>query len=422
MSDMRVEVAQFRGGRGCLLAARSLFVVSGFLLCATTSVAAGRDGFDGKLVNLRGDGRTEEGFIETGGQMSSRGADGTYLFAVHLGRDAQAYLVLLWKPAPGSPKDWTALTDEAVVETWLWTEPLVRRVLASPEQFNEQRDFLNVTAEQRRRVEGAFPLKGKVHVRRFLSNVDFQLDLDVATETKPPRSIKGTLYGGGSKPEGAAPPAEPVPKKAPAPPPGVALDEPLKAVRAYAEALRDGDEEKLRSLHHTAGKDSEEAVELFIRWVKSSVRLERAAAAKFGRAGADDVSGLMLLPPPGQRGRDMLENLDGGGIDAEVEVRGDRASVDIDPVGTIELRRVEGQWGSFIPAKEAGVGAGGYPMPDHAPLLKALTSAQDRVADDIAAGRIRTVKDAMAAAERAMGEYAKVLGVEADDEGDDEPE
>lgn len=373
------------------------------------------EAFEGDLVNVRGDGRTHKGVAETGGQMSSHGADGTYLFGVHLGREAQSYLVLLWRPAAEAPKDWTSLNDEAIVEIWLWTDPLMGRILASPEQFNEQREFLNVTLEQRKRVEGAYPLKGKVHIRRFLSNVDFQIDLDVVTDTQPPRSIKGTLYAGGSKPQGgvAAVAADRVPMKGPVPPAGVDLGTPLKAVRAYAEALRDGDEAKLRSAHHTAGKDWDAAIDLFIRWAKSSVRLEHAAVARFGQGGADRVLGEMLLPPAGQRGRDMLENIN----DAEVEIRGDRATVELEPVGRIDLRRVDDRWGIFMTGDDTGVGAGGQPKPSHAPVLKLLTAVQDRVAADIEAGRLRTVEAAVTAAERAAGVEAKALGI---DTGDDE--
>jgi hypothetical protein len=387
------------------------------VVCMPRTAVAYQEAFEGEMVNLRGDGRTHKGAMEIGGQMSSRGADDTYLFALDLGREAQSYLVLLWRRAPGAPKDWTALDDKAIVETWLWTDPLMGRVLASPEQFNEQRDFLNVTLEQRKRIKGAYLLKGKVHIRRFVSNVDFQIDLDVATDTQPPRKLKGTLYSRGSRPEGAAAAAaEPVPKKPAAAPAGVDLSEPLKAVRAYAEALRDGDAAKLKSVHHTAGKEWDDAIDLFAQWAKSSARLERAAVAKFGRAGADRVMASLLLPPPGERGRDMLDSLDGRGLDPEVEVRGDRASVYIEPVGYIQLRRVGGQWGIFDTGNDTGVGAGGQPKAEHGPVLKILIAAQDSVAPEIEAGRIGTAGEAVKAVERTAKEKAKSLGVAIDDE------
>jgi hypothetical protein len=174
---------------------RAPFCLSLLLLVLAPLGAAGKkaapgEAFDGEMVNIRGDGKVLNGLAETGGQMSA-GGDGNYLFAVHLGRDARAYLVLVWKPAPGAAMDWKALNDKAVVETWLWTGPLLARVLASPQKFDGKRDFLDVTPAQRRRIEGALPLEGKVHVRRFVSNVNFQVDLDVKTDTDPPRAIKG---------------------------------------------------------------------------------------------------------------------------------------------------------------------------------------------------------------------------------------
>ena len=382
--------------------------------CSTTVAAASDHAFEGELINLHGDGRRTTGKVEIGGEITNRGANGTQLYAISLGRE-RAFVVLLWKPKAPPPNTWPQRGGD-ITETWLWTEPYRTDVMRGPNYIERmRRDFIDAAPEQRRQLGGVFRLTGKVEVRRFLSNIDFQLDLDLAAEGDPPRRIKGTLYAGGSKPAGAAAPPEPVPKKGPTPPPGVDLGDPLKAVRAYAEALRDGDEAKLRSVHHTAGKDWDEAIDLFVRWAKSSWRLERIAAGKFGAAGAERVMGALLLPSPPSRGRDILENLP----DAEADVRGDRATVDVEPVGRIGLRRVDGRWGIFMPGAD-GVGAGGQPGKDHAPLLNLLTTVQDQVAKDIDAGRFATADAAVEAANRVALEEMKKRGLDPADEADDD--
>ena len=203
-------------------------------------------------------------------------------------------------------------------------------------------------------------------------------------------------------------------------PTGVNVADPLQATRVYAEALRDGDGPKLRSLHHRGDKEWEAAVDLYVQWVTSSVRLERAATTKFGRGGADQIMSHLLLPTPAQRGLDMLEALDGGGIDPEVTVKGNHASVEIDPVGVIELRRIDGRWGVAMTDGPGGVGAGGQPRAAHAPLLKVLTATQDHGAASIQAGRVRSADDAVMAVERVFPEKARELGLEMDDEPMDE--
>ena len=93
-------------------------------------------------------------------------------------------------------------------------------------------------------------------------------------------------------------------------PRGVELDEPLDAVRDYAEALRDWDEATLRALMLAGGERSANEVDLEIRCAKWSVRLERAAASKFGRAGADQLLACpYTLPSAASRGRELLAKL-----------------------------------------------------------------------------------------------------------------
>jgi hypothetical protein len=203
-----------------------------------------------------------------------------------------------------------------------------------------------------------------------------------------------------------------VPKKGPPPPPGVDLGDPLKVVRAYGEGLRDGDEAKLRSVFLTAGKEWDTSIDTLARWAKGSARLERAAVKKFGRAGADKVMGALYLPSAGKLGRDLLGSLG----DAQVKVRGDRATVDVPVVDELELRRVDGRWGLFTPPDpDEPAGARG----DGADLYKVVTAAQERVAPAVEAGRLATPEAAVAALNRAAGEESKKLGIgEEDDEED----
>lgn len=375
------------------------------LTCAATpAMVLARDAaFEGQLVNLRGDGRTKDGVVELGGQMSNRGADGTTLFGVSLGLE-QAYLVFLWKPAADAPKIWSGL-EGAAVEAWLWTDPYLHQVFDSKPGADPVRKFIDATPGERRRIDGVFELKGKVDIRRFKSNVDFLIDVDLATAGKPPRKLKGEVrIGDGGEAEADAAP----PRKAPAPPKGVELGQPMGAVRAYAEGLRDGDEAKLRALFHTAGKRSEGYVDLIVRWAKSSVRLERAAAAKFGPAGADEVMGALWLPSAGSVGRGLLENLDA----AEVEAKDDQASVRIEPVGLIELRRVEGQWGMFVPEPRAARGRAGGD--DEIAPLKLIADVQEAVAPAVETGTHATAADAIEALERAGEKAAAELRQAAD--------
>ena len=346
--------------------------------------------FDGHAGNLRGDGRTTDGVLELGGQRQNRGTDGTMLFGVSFGLE-KAYLVFLWKPAPDAPKNWSSLKG-AKVEACLWTDPFLERTYDARTGTDAVVKFLDATPQERRRIDGVSELIGKVDVRHFESNIDFVIALDLATAAEPPRKLKGILRMGDGGEAGAN--AAPV-KKAPDPPKGVVLREPIDAVRAYAEGLRDADATKLSALFHTSGKRSEGYVDSFIRWATSSVALERAAAARFGRAGADKVMAALWLPSAGSLGRDLLENL----AEAEVEMKeDDRASVGIEPVGLIKLRRVDGQWGMVVPEPPAG-------GDDQTGMLAAMTSIQEVVAPDVAARKIATVGDAVKAIEQA-GEKA----------------
>jgi hypothetical protein len=128
----------------------------------------------------------------------------------------------------------------------------------------------------------------------------------------------------------------------------------------------------------------------------SSARLERTAAAKFGRAGADRVAQALVLPTAASRGKDLLENV----ADADVAVRDDRATVEIEPVGSIELRRVEGRWGIYVADSDVDAGR------DDTNLLKALTAAQEQVATRIESGQVTTVEEAA----RAIGAVAEDAG------------
>jgi hypothetical protein len=367
------------------------------LACATAPSAAlaQRDSvFEGQLINVRGDGQTKEGVVELGGQMSRRGTDGTQLFAISLGRE-EVYLVFLWKPAADPPKDWSAL-EGAAVQPWLWTKTYLLRIDDRTGGKDPVARFIDATTQERRRIDGAFELKGKMDIRRFRSNIDFVIDVDLATATNPTRRIKGVVREGDG---GAAEADVRPPRKAPAPPNGVKLREPIDAVRAYAEAMRDGDGPKLRALFHTAGKRSEQFVDLYVRWATTSVRLERAAVAKFGRAGADEVMAPLFIPPAGSHGRDLLANL----ADAAVEAKGDRASVEIEPVGRIELRRVEGQWGMVVPEPPAAADRAGA-QNDQTDLLKVVAAVQEAVAPAVESGKLKTAADAVAAIERAAEE------------------
>jgi hypothetical protein len=101
-------------------------VLPAFLLLGVSSASAQTEAFEGRHVNIAGDGRTREGKFELGGALSNRGADGTRLFAISLGRE-RAYVASLWKPANADPKEFSPPKNEEVIETWLWTEPFVTR-------------------------------------------------------------------------------------------------------------------------------------------------------------------------------------------------------------------------------------------------------------------------------------------------------
>lgn len=178
---------------------------------------------------------------------------------------------------------------------------------------------------------------------------------------------------------------------------GLDLRTPQAAVQAYGEGLRDSDERKLRALMHPTGRRADAFVDLFVSWVKSSARLERAALHKYGKDEAERLVGALFLPAAGPTGRGLLENL----ADAEVNVEGEQAVVLIDPVGQVDLRRIDGRWRMVVPELppkgKPEEGTGGRWQIE---LMKVATRAQQEVSAGIEAGRYATAADAAEALEQ----------------------
>lgn len=196
------------------------------------------------------------------------------------------------------------------------------------------------------------------------------------------------------------------------------LSTPERAVRAYAEAMRDGDVAKLRAIYHLGGPRVGPYFDLMAQWVTSSVQLERAATRRFGREGAERILNALFMPPPGPTGRMMLENLDRGEFDVEVE--GDRAAVGIDPIGGMELQKVGSDWKYALPEADVELDQA-VRQPDgwQGGLLQILVPTQRAVAEGIESGKYPTADAAAEAAQRMLLEQGQRQGlIQPDDVGD----
>ena len=166
---------------------------------------------------------------------------------------------------------------------------------------------------------------------------------------------------------------------------GPDLSTPLAAARSYAESLRDADAKKFRSCLHTENQIQRKAADAMARWVTSSTALRKAAVAKFGETNAAQVIGAIDFPNAYDRGVESLANLS----NADVTVEQDGGTVLLEPIGKLEMRKLDGSWKvlvTFAPQDKEGK--------DCIAILMAAADAQELIARRINAGDFRTAQDA----------------------------
>lgn len=165
------------------------------------------------------------------------------------------------------------------------------------------------------------------------------------------------------------------------------LATPKDAVRAYGKAMRDGDAGAAKRAVTNADP---KVVEALAAMGSSRRRIIDAAAAKFGDDGKTVAGGSVL--PYGQQFDKMLD-------DAEVKIDGDTATVtqktgDAIP---ITLKRVGGDWKiDYSDITKRG------DLIQMLPLMTAMATANDELADEIKSGKYATAADAKKAHDQKM--------------------
>ena len=168
--------------------------------------------------------------------------------------------------------------------------------------------------------------------------------------------------------------------------PGVNLSTPEAAVRSYAEAWRDGDGEKFLACYHASNANERELANATARWIVSSAKLTKAATAKFGETRAREIMQSLPMESPADHGRQLIENLDRKD-DVEITVEGDRAKVGIEPVGLIELIKVNNAW-------KVHLGENAGETDEALQMMTIITGLQEKVAAGMEAGKYKTVEAA----------------------------
>lgn len=182
----------------------------------------------------------------------------------------------------------------------------------------------------------------------------------------------------------------------PATAPMVDLSMPEPAVRAYAEACRDGDGAKFMATVHAGSQQEEQLARAMARWVVGSTELKIAAAAKFGNAQAAEVASAIPFPSADDRGREMLESLADQSSSHEVLIEGERARVEVEPIGYLALKKVAGTWKISLIEDPALSDA------QNITLFNAIATAQETVANAIRRGNYRTGAEAAQALQREL--------------------
>lgn len=162
---------------------------------------------------------------------------------------------------------------------------------------------------------------------------------------------------------------------------------PKDVVKAYGQAMRDGDAAAARRVVTNA---EPKLIDALAGLGGSRRRIIDAAVAKFGESGKTVAGGSVL--PYGQQFDKMLD-------EADVKIDGDTATVaqkgrDAVP---ITLKRVDGEWKiDYSQITQRG------DLIQMLPLMNAMAAANDELADEIKSGKYASAADAKIAHDRKM--------------------